>query len=58
MPTAPLPPPLPLPLAALQYFAAMLRLPAHMTKAQKVERVENVIQALGLTRCRDTIIGE
>jgi len=40
------------------YFAAMLRLPAHMSKAQKKERVEVVIKALGLTRCRDTIIGE
>ncbi|GAB4821556.1 hypothetical protein N2152v2_008602 [Parachlorella kessleri] len=39
------------------YFAAMLRLPAYMTKAQKKERVEVVIKALGLMRCRDTIIG-
>ncbi|EFN53135.1 hypothetical protein CHLNCDRAFT_32365 [Chlorella variabilis] len=40
------------------YFAAMLRLPKHKTKAQKLERVDAVIKALGLGRCRDTIIGD
>ncbi|KAL4855816.1 ABC transporter G family member 22 [Chlorella vulgaris] len=40
------------------YFAAMLRLPKHKTKAQKLERVDAVIKALGLERCRDTIIGD
>ncbi len=83
------------------FFAAMLRLPKHKTKAEKVgptpfatgapcslqsatgppggaphatrhaqhaaphtgtamqlERVDNVIKALGLDRCRDTIIGD
>lgn len=39
------------------YFAAMLRLPKTMTTAEKEERVETVIKTLGLTRCRDTIIG-
>ncbi|KAL4444675.1 hypothetical protein ABPG77_002492 [Micractinium sp. CCAP 211/92] len=40
------------------FFAAMLRLPKHKTKAEKLERVDNVIKALGLERCRDTIIGD
>lgn len=40
------------------YFAAMLRLPKHKTKAEKLERVDGVINALGLQRCRDTIIGD
>jgi ABC-type multidrug transport system ATPase subunit len=39
-------------------FAAMLRLPKHKSKAEKAARVEAVIKALGLTRCRDTIIGD
>lgn len=39
------------------YYAAMLRLPAHMSTAQKVERVATVIRALGLARAKDTIIG-
>jgi energy-coupling factor transporter ATP-binding protein EcfA2 len=39
------------------YFAAMLRLPSHMTRAQKLDRVDGVIASLGLRRCRDTIIG-
>ena len=39
------------------YFAAMLRLPSSMTRAQKVARVADVIQSLGLGRCKDTIIG-
>ena len=38
-------------------FAAMLRLPSSMTRAQKVARVADVIQSLGLGRCKDTIIG-
>ena len=40
------------------YYAAMLRLPQAMTKQQKVERVETVIKALGLVKCKDTIVGE
>ncbi|KAK9826122.1 hypothetical protein WJX81_005488 [Elliptochloris bilobata] len=39
------------------YFAAMLRLPSGMTRAQKAARVADVIQSLGLGRCKDTIIG-
>ena len=39
------------------YFAAMLRLPSSMTRAQKASRVADVIQSLGLGRCKDTIIG-
>jgi ABC-type multidrug transport system ATPase subunit len=40
------------------YYAAMLRLPREMTKAQKQERVAKVITALGLKKCQNTIIGE
>lgn len=39
------------------YFAAMLRLPSTLPKAEKVARVELVIDVLGLSKCRDTIIG-
>ena len=43
---------------ALQlWYAAQLRLPRHMTKAQKKERVNTVITALGLDSCKDTIVG-
>ena len=35
-------------------FSAALRLPGHMTKAQREERVERVIETLGLYRCADT----
>lgn len=39
------------------YFAALLRLPSQMSVAEKTERVESVITTLGLTRCRNTIVG-
>lgn len=39
------------------YYAAMLRLPQNLGAAKKVERVEAVIGALGLDKCRNTIIG-
>jgi hypothetical protein len=39
------------------YYAAMLRLPRTMTTEQKKERVRTVIRALGIERCKDTIIG-
>ena len=39
------------------YFAAMLRLPRDFTTEQKKQRVAKVIAALGLNRCKDTIIG-
>ncbi|GMH34285.1 hypothetical protein BSKO_02119 [Bryopsis sp. KO-2023] len=39
------------------YFAALLRLPKTMSRAEKGERVEAVIAALGLDKCRDTLIG-
>lgn len=39
------------------YFAALLRLPRQMTKAAKLERVSTVITALGLDKCKNTIIG-
>lgn len=39
------------------YYAALLKLPKSMTRAEKLERVEAVISALGLSKCRDTLIG-
>ncbi len=39
------------------YFAAMLRLPRSMSRAQKIARVTDVIHSLGLERCKHTIIG-
>lgn len=38
-------------------YAAALRLPRGMTAGQRAERVEAVLVALGLSKCRDTIIG-
>jgi hypothetical protein len=39
-------------------YAALLRLPRAMTHAQKAERVDTVLEALGLVKSKDTIIGE
>lgn len=39
------------------FYAAQLRLPRKMTLAEKRERVNTVITALGLNSCKDTIIG-
>lgn len=39
------------------HFAAALRLPRTMSPAAKRARVDEVITALGLDKCRDTIIG-
>ncbi|KAK9051138.1 hypothetical protein SSX86_027764 [Deinandra increscens subsp. villosa] len=38
-------------------YAAMLRLPKSLTHEEKVEQAEMIITELGLTRCRDTIVG-
>ena len=39
------------------WYAAQLRLPRDMSKADKRERVNTVISALGLDSCKDTIVG-
>jgi ABC-type multidrug transport system ATPase subunit len=39
------------------YYAAMLRLPRDMSRQEKLDRVNAVITSLGLTKCKDTIIG-
>ena len=36
------------------HFSAALRLPSHMTHAQRKERVERVIDELGLRSCAST----
>ncbi|KAK7262806.1 hypothetical protein RJT34_30387 [Clitoria ternatea] len=38
-------------------FTALLRLPNTLTKGEKVEHVEHVINELGLSRCRGSMIG-
>lgn len=38
-------------------YTAELKLPRSMSKKEKKERCEDVIQKLGLTKCRDTMIG-
>nr|XP_022308826.1 protein white-like isoform X1 [Crassostrea virginica] len=38
-------------------FRAMLKMDGHASKKDKLQRVENVIQELGLTKCADTYIG-
>ena len=40
------------------YYAAMLRLPRHLSREEKKTRVSTVIKALGIEGCQDTIIGE
>ena len=40
-----------------QLTACERRLPSTMSGAEKAQRVETVIKALGLRTCRDTIIG-
>jgi len=39
------------------HFAAIIRLPRHMTKFQKVARAEQVLSQLGLRHCADTLVG-
>ncbi|XP_071128832.1 broad substrate specificity ATP-binding cassette transporter ABCG2-like isoform X1 [Mytilus edulis] len=38
-------------------FSATLRLPSHVTKADRKDRVDNVINELGLNKCADTKVG-
>ncbi|QCE09895.1 ABC transporter G family member 9-like [Vigna unguiculata] len=38
-------------------FTALLRLPNSVTKEKKVEHAKGVIDQLGLTRCKDSIVG-
>ncbi|KAG9452943.1 hypothetical protein H6P81_005847 [Aristolochia fimbriata] len=38
-------------------FTALLRLPNSLTRAEKVEQAEGVIQELGLNQCRNSMIG-
>ncbi|GAA0186228.1 ATP-binding cassette [Lithospermum erythrorhizon] len=38
-------------------YAALLRLPSKLTKEEKIEQVEMIILELGLTRCRNSIVG-
>ena len=40
------------------HFSAALRLPSHVTYKQRKERVEKVINELGLTKCADTKVSE
>ena len=39
-------------------FSAMLRLPAEVPLAEKVELVEKMLDELGLMDCADTLIGD
>lgn len=39
-------------------YAAKLRLPSEVTEEERRERVEDALQRLGLTHCRNTIIGD
>lgn len=38
-------------------FTALLRLPKSLTREEKVQHVEHVLAELGLTRCRNSMIG-
>ena len=39
-------------------FSANVRLPSTVTKAEKEKRVDEVINALGLTHCADTKVND
>jgi ABC-type multidrug transport system ATPase subunit len=39
------------------HFAAVVRLPTHMSREQKLARAEAVLAQLGLRHCADTLIG-
>jgi len=39
------------------HFAAIIRLPHHLTKYEKIEQAEQILTHLGLRHCADTIIG-
>lgn len=39
-------------------YAALLRLPRSTTRAEKLARVDKVMDALGLSKSKETIIGE
>lgn len=39
------------------HFAALLRLPSHISKDRKTARAEHVLNQLGLRHCADTLIG-
>ena len=38
-------------------FQALLRMDKHFTYEERMARVEEVIQELGLTKCRNTLVG-
>ncbi|KAH9772038.1 ABC transporter G family member 21 [Citrus sinensis] len=38
-------------------YAALLRLPKKLTREEKIEQAEMVIMELGLTRCRNSVVG-
>jgi len=40
------------------YYTAALRLPASMTREQREQRVEEVIQEMGLVHCQNVIVGD
>jgi ABC-type multidrug transport system ATPase subunit len=39
------------------YFAAIIRLPPHMSRATKFVRADQVLAQLGLRHCADTLVG-
>lgn len=40
------------------YFTAMIRLPDHVSKADKMARIDEIVDALHLRNCLDTVIGD
>ncbi|XP_064611787.1 uncharacterized protein LOC135475778 [Liolophura sinensis] len=39
------------------YFAAMLKLPSDMPRAEKMKRIDDVVDALKMRSCLDTVVG-
>ncbi|XP_076452738.1 uncharacterized protein LOC143288276 [Babylonia areolata] len=40
------------------YFAAMVYLPEKLPRQEKLARVDNIIEVLDLTKCRNTLVGD
>ncbi|GKV39340.1 hypothetical protein SLEP1_g47122 [Rubroshorea leprosula] len=38
-------------------YAALLRLPKELTKEEKIEQAESILMELGLTRCKNSVVG-
>ncbi|XP_045173292.2 uncharacterized protein LOC123534894 [Mercenaria mercenaria] len=40
------------------YFTAMIRLPEHISRAEKIDRVDEIVNMLDIRKCVNTVIGD